>query len=114
MSGNAWHPDPMACQACATSMLQLLPQSSTLVILSAVLQKALRPLVADLAAQLKAPAGSGVKGLLLHGMGGIGKSTLAHQVAVALQDQQLYPGRRAQGCPATSAVEQQPQTPQER
>jgi hypothetical protein len=49
--------------------------------------------VAHLAAQLKAPAGTpGVKGLLLHGMGGIGKSTLAHQVAVALQDQQLYQG----------------------
>jgi len=42
--------------------------------------------------QLLNPAAGGVKGLLLHGMGGIGKSTLAHQVAVALQDKQLFPG----------------------
>eukprot|EP00775_Hariotina_reticulata_P011224 gene11224-11373_t len=49
--------------------------------------------VAQLADQLKASASTTkVKGLLLHGMGGIGKSTLAHQLAVALQDQQLYQG----------------------
>eukprot|EP00775_Hariotina_reticulata_P004639 gene4639-4892_t len=56
--------------------------------------KGIDAIVASLAAQLKAPCGpsTGVKGLLLHGMGGIGKSTLAHQLAVALQDQQLYQG----------------------
>jgi hypothetical protein len=38
------------------------------------------------------PSSGGVGCLLLHGIGGAGKSTLAHQLAVQLQDQQLFPG----------------------
>jgi len=50
-----------------------------------------RPEIQQLRSLLDAAA-DGVSGLILHGMGGIGKSTMAHQLAVELQAAGCFAG----------------------